>query len=122
MCVLRVQQLHDFQHRPDLVRQEYGELLYQRSFHLRSCFRQINSHFNSGAATGSSPWACQTNYLIPGVLLANLIYWSFATEKLRAGAISVGRLTHSLPLTRPAARPSVSQASPAAPLCETPIE
>ena len=32
--VLRVQQLHNFQHCPDLIGQKYGELLDQRSFHF----------------------------------------------------------------------------------------
>src|SRR5881392_1335989 len=35
-----VEHLHDVEHRSHFVRQKNGELLHQRSSHLRSCFRK----------------------------------------------------------------------------------
>jgi len=74
MRVVCAKQLHNFQHRPHLVRQKNRKLLYQRPFQLGTRLRQISSHLNDGG-DGNSPGRASPNYLIVGVSLANLICW-----------------------------------------------
>jgi hypothetical protein len=71
---------------------------------------------------GSSLRARQTNYLIPGISLANHIFVGARCGEMSAGAILVGRLTGSLPLAWSIDLPVYVARVPAAPFCETPIE
>jgi hypothetical protein len=50
MRVVCAKQLHNFQHRSNLVRKKNRELLHQRPFQLGTRLRQVSSHLNGGSA------------------------------------------------------------------------
>jgi hypothetical protein len=67
---LGVEQFYEIQHCPHLVRQENRKLLHERSFNLRSCFRQVDGHMSKHGAEKESASSID-KYLTVDLSLAN---------------------------------------------------
>src|SRR5689334_7585960 len=81
MSVMCAHQLHNIQHRSHFVWEKNGELLHQWPVQLRIRLRQISSHLN-GCGAPQADAGASANYLIVGVLLANVICWFAALNTL----------------------------------------